>query len=146
MVLKIVRGEENPEGIDDTVLVLIPKVINPTLLFQFRPISLCNVMCKISSKVMANRLKLILADIISAEQSAFVPRRLITDKIICAYEGWHFMKRSKAKTNSFCALKLDMMKAYDRLEWPYLRAIMNTSRQPVRLHGLVYLMESLHIY
>ena len=146
MVLKIVRGEENPEGIDDTVLVLIPKVINPTLLFQFRPISLCNVMCKISSKVMANRLKLILADIISAEQSAFVPRRLITDKIICAYECLHFMKRSKAKTNSFCALKLDMMKAYDRLEWPYLRAIMNTSRQPVRLHGLVYLMESLHIY
>ena len=124
MVLKIVRGEENPEGIDDTVLVLIPKVINPTLLFQFLPISLCNVMCKISSKVMANRLKLILPDIISAEQSAFVPGMLITDNIICAYECLHFMKRNRSKTSGLCALKLDMMKAYDRLEWPYLKAVM----------------------
>jgi hypothetical protein len=123
-VLDIVSGIESAESINDTILVLIPKVKNPTLISQFRPISLCNVFYKISSKVVSNRFKLILPNIISEEQSALVSGRMIIDNIISGYDCLHFMKRNRSKKNSFCALKLDMMKAYDRVEWDYLEAIM----------------------
>lgn len=91
---------------------------------DLRPIALCNVIMKVITKVMANRMKNMLDSVISDTQSAIVPGRLISDNIMVAFEVTHYLKGKKIGKNGFMALKLDMSKAYDRIEWDFLKAIM----------------------
>ncbi|XP_012847996.1 PREDICTED: uncharacterized protein LOC105967956 [Erythranthe guttata] len=80
-VLDFLNNRRLPSKLNFTFIVLIPKVVNPEKITEYRPISLCNVIYKFGSKVIANRMKTLLNDVISLNQSAFVPKRLITDNI-----------------------------------------------------------------
>lgn len=108
-----------------THVCLIPKVKNPERMSDLRPIALCNVLYKICAKVITNRLKLVLPDIISPAQSAFVPGRLITDNALLANEVSHYIHNKRIGNDGFLSLKLDMSKAYDRIEWCFLEAVLH---------------------
>ncbi|KAL6145754.1 hypothetical protein ACLB2K_056439 [Fragaria x ananassa] len=75
-------------------------------------------------KVLANRLKLLLTEVISPYQSAFVPGRLITDNILVANELAHFVHNKKGGEEGYMALKLDLSKAYYRMEWLFFRKVL----------------------
>ncbi|KAM1040233.1 hypothetical protein ACFX2C_029546 [Malus domestica] len=86
---------------------------------QFCPISLCNFSYKVFSKILVNRLKPWLPNIISPTQNAFVGGRQIQDNIVIAHEVFHLLKLRKVKTKCEFAMKIDMNKAYDRIEWDF---------------------------
>ncbi|KAL3504645.1 hypothetical protein ACH5RR_034486 [Cinchona calisaya] len=113
------------KAINETIISLIPKVDSPINLAQFRPIALCNTLYKIISKLLVNSLKPFLNLRIPENQSAFLPGRQILDNVIIAHECMHFLKKKKKRKTGFLALKLDIAKAYDRIEWSFLAAIMN---------------------
>ncbi|KAA3460675.1 reverse transcriptase [Gossypium australe] len=102
--LDVLKGERNIEEVNFTSIVLIPKVSSPKQMNQFRPISLCSVIYKIISKILKNT------------QGAFILGRQITDNIFVAYEILHSFKKKRGAAKKGFALKLDMSKAYDRIE------------------------------
>lgn len=110
---------------NETLITLIPKIDSPSNLAHYRPISLCNVVYKIISKILANRMKVALKLCISQAQAAFVPGRQILDNVILAHEFVHHLNNMRSGKEGFMALKLDMSKAYDKVEWMFLAEVMN---------------------
>ena len=104
---------------------------------KFRPISLCNVSYKIMSKLICKRLKRVIPHLISETQSAFVAKRLITDNILIAQENFHALRTNQRCREDFMAIKTDMSKAYDRVEWSFLAALMLKMSFDERLVDLI---------
>ncbi|CAN1281610.1 LINE-1 retrotransposable element ORF2 protein [Linum perenne] len=109
--------------LNHTWIALIPKVSNANSMRQLRPIGLCTVPYKIISKILSSRLGDILPQIIHPSQNGFIKHRSITDNILLAHELIHFLKTHSGDQH-LMALKIDMEKAYDRVEWPFLFAVM----------------------
>lgn len=121
-----------PQELNSTNVVLIPKKENAVRMRDLRPIALCNVLYKILAKVLANRIRNVLPDIISENQSAFVHSRNITDNVLVAFELIHHIRLKNRGKEEEIALKLDISKAYDRVSWSFLRhrmEAMNFSEQ-----------------
>lgn len=106
--------------VTDTLMVLIPKHDSPNTFKSFCPNSLCNVLYKIVTKVLVNRLRPFLHDMISPLQSSFIPGRGTTDNAIVLQELVHHMNKSRKKKGEM-VYKLDLEKAYDRVDWDFLR-------------------------
>lgn len=107
-----------PKGVNTTILTLIPKVTGARKMKDYRPISCCNVLYKVISKIIANRLKKLLPDFISLNQSAFVKDRLLIENLLLATElvkDYH-----KDTVSRRCAIKVDISKAFDSVQWPFL--------------------------
>ena len=111
-------------SINHIFITLILKAKSPTKVYKFRPISLCYIIYKLVSKVVANKMKGLLSHIISDYQSAFQSDKAISDNILVAFKTLHHMKNQKAKKGGFMALKLDLSKVYDRVEWRFLELTM----------------------
>lgn len=112
-----------PNGLNDANIVLIPKCNDPSTMKDLRLIALCNVTYKIVAKVLANRLQQVLPKVISKTQSAFIEGRSIIDNVMFAFEILHYMKRNTNKKRGEVAFKIDISKAYDRVDWGYLRQV-----------------------
>ncbi|KAK3228647.1 hypothetical protein Dsin_000528 [Dipteronia sinensis] len=121
--MNILNHGATVEGMNNTVICLIPKNQKLETMADFRPISLCNVIYKIIAKVITNRFRHALGGIISENQCAFIPGHLISDNTIVGFECIHRLKRRERKKGSM-AIKLDMSKAFDRVEWHFLARMM----------------------
>ncbi|KAG7597660.1 Reverse transcriptase domain [Arabidopsis suecica] len=127
-VCRMVRHFFETDTMDTTInrtqLCLISKITDSKQLVDYRPISLCTVNYKIISKVMVMRLKKCLSLIISDSQAAFVPGRNISDNVLVAHELLHSLKSKRECQHGYMAIKTDISKAYDRVEWNFLERVM----------------------
>ncbi|XP_074313863.1 uncharacterized protein LOC141649061 [Silene latifolia] len=143
--LRTMDGSKSPgpDGVmlkewNNTHIVLIPKIDHPELITHYRPISLCNVIYRIVSKCLANRLKLVIPSVISDSQQAFVLGRLMSDGCLVAHEVLHYINKTRKGTNCYAALKLDMSKAFDRVSWHFLMAVMRHMGFPTHWRNIIW--------
>ncbi|GJT05595.1 putative RNA-directed DNA polymerase, eukaryota, reverse transcriptase zinc-binding domain protein [Tanacetum coccineum] len=108
--------------INHTFIALIPKISTPQRVNDYRPISCCNVLYKCISKILTNRIIAGIKEVVSENQSAFVPGRRIADNILITQELMHNYHRDRGPPR--CAFKIDIQKAYDTVDWRFLANIL----------------------
>uniref|UniRef100_A0A803QG19 Reverse transcriptase domain-containing protein n=1 Tax=Cannabis sativa TaxID=3483 RepID=A0A803QG19_CANSA len=127
MVQDFFRSGRFVGKLSHTFLCLIPKTDNPYSFDHFRPISLCNFSYKVIARIITDRLKLVLDKLVSPLQSAFLPGRWIAECYDLAAEAIHTLNKIRSN-RGFMAVKTDMHKAYDRIEWSFLQRVLKANR------------------
>ncbi|XP_074290286.1 uncharacterized protein LOC141617016 [Silene latifolia] len=112
------QNEQLLKQVNNTNLILIPKVKNPTSVKEFRPLACCNTIYKIISKLLFARLAPILPKIISPNQAAFIKGRSIMGNILISQDLVRLYNRKSVSPR--CMLKVDLRKAYDSIEWNFI--------------------------
>ena len=101
-------------------MVRIPKIQGPETIGNYRPISLCNTMYKIITKITVAKIRLMLDKIVSSVQSTFVPGRKGVNNAIIVQEIIHTISKRKGRVG-YMEIKVDLEKAYDKLEWSFIQ-------------------------
>jgi hypothetical protein len=129
------NGRYDPK-ICETLIVLLPKGESQTTFKDLRPISLCNVTYKLISKIVVSRLRPFLDGIVSPLQNSFIPGRSTKDNAIVLQEVLHSMRKSKKKSGDM-VFKLDLEKAYDRVNWSFLKDTLSKFNFPQKVISLI---------
>lgn len=122
--------------VNETFITLIPKVDSVSNIRNFRPISLCNVTYKIITKILEQRLRPVMSQLVNPCQSNFIPNRQSRDNIVIAQEIFHSIRFNKGKMG-WMAIKIDMEKAHDRLQWSFIKETMDDIRLPHKFVDVV---------
>lgn len=91
---------------NSTIITLIPKIANPFWMKEYRPISCSNIVYKIYSKILAERMKVVIGDLVSKKKNAFIKGRSIADNVFLMHELDRNYHRKRAKAR--CVLKIDL--------------------------------------
>ena len=124
------------EYLNSTSVVLIPKIQSPKSIGSYQPISLCNSFYKVITKIIVGRLRPYLDKLIAPCQAAFVPGRRGVDNAIIVQEIIHSMEKTKGR-GGYMALKIDLEKVYDKLEWSFIRDTLLRFNLPKNLIELI---------
>lgn len=112
------RNEHLLKDFNATIIALVPKNLEACVLSDYRPISCCNVIYKVISKIVANMIKSLISDCISPNQSAFLKGRALGDNVLLASE--HIRKYESQVCSKSCMLKVNLRKAFDTVSWDFL--------------------------